>query len=70
MRRVFASHVINQPFAGIGSEWSRGIDTVVYSLSVEAFMDGNGDGGDFVGLRRRLDYLQSLGVDALWLAPI
>jgi maltose alpha-D-glucosyltransferase/alpha-amylase len=49
--------------------WYR--NAVVYSLSVEAFMDGNGDGvGDFVGLRRRLDYLQSLGVDVLWLAPI
>ena len=34
-------------------------------------MDSNGDGvGDFSGLRRRLDYLESLGVDVLWLAPI
>jgi hypothetical protein len=33
-------------------------------------MDGNGDGiGDFAGLTRRLDYLESLGVDALWLSP-
>src|SRR5215216_2783283 len=49
--------------------WYR--NAVVYSLSVEAFMDGNGDGiGDLEGLRRRLDYLQSLGVDVLWLAPI
>jgi maltose alpha-D-glucosyltransferase/alpha-amylase len=33
-------------------------------------MDGNGDGcGDFTGLRRRLDYLESLGIDALWLTP-
>ncbi len=33
-------------------------------------MDANGDGiGDFDGLMRRLDYLNSLGVDALWLAP-
>jgi maltose alpha-D-glucosyltransferase / alpha-amylase len=49
--------------------WYR--NAVFYSLSVETFMDGNGDGvGDFAGLRRRLDYLESLGVDALWLAPI
>ena len=49
--------------------WYR--NAVVYSLSVEAFMDGNGDGvGDFAGLRARLDYLQSLGVDVLWLAPM
>ena len=33
-------------------------------------MDGNGDGcGDFAGLRQRLDYLSSLGVNALWLTP-
>jgi maltose alpha-D-glucosyltransferase / alpha-amylase len=45
-------------------------NAVFYSLSVETFMDGNGDGvGDFAGLRDRLDYLESLGVDALWLAP-
>ena len=49
--------------------WYR--NAVFYSLSVESFMDGNGDGiGDFAGLRRRLDYLESLGVDVLWLAPI
>jgi maltose alpha-D-glucosyltransferase / alpha-amylase len=49
--------------------WYR--NAVVYSLSVEAFMAGNGDGvGDFEGLRQRLDYVQSLGVDVLWLAPI
>jgi maltose alpha-D-glucosyltransferase/alpha-amylase len=45
-------------------------NAVVYSLAVETFMDGNGDGcGDFEGLSRRLDYLESLGVDVLWLAP-
>jgi maltose alpha-D-glucosyltransferase / alpha-amylase len=48
--------------------WYR--NAIVYTLSVETFMDGNGDGcGDFAGLRRRLDYLESLGVDALWLMP-
>ena len=48
--------------------WFR--NALVYSLSVETFMDGNGDGiGDFQGLLQRLDYLESLGVDVLWLAP-
>jgi maltose alpha-D-glucosyltransferase / alpha-amylase len=43
---------------------------VIYSLDLETFMDGNGDGvGDFTGLISRLDYLHSLGVDVLWLAP-
>ena len=45
-------------------------NAVVYSLNLETFMDGNGDGcGDFEGLIRRLDYLESLGVDAVWLGP-
>jgi len=45
-------------------------NSVVYSLDLETFMDGNGDGcGDFHGLMQRLDYLDSLGVDTIWLAP-
>ena len=45
-------------------------NAVVYSLSVETYMDSNGDGvGDFPGLTRRLDYLQGVGVTAIWLNP-
>ena len=45
-------------------------NAVIYALNVDSFMDGNGDGcGDFEGLMRRLDYLESLGVDAIWLGP-
>jgi maltose alpha-D-glucosyltransferase / alpha-amylase len=45
-------------------------NAVVYCLSVGTFMDANGDGvGDFRGLVRRLDYLQGLGVTAIWLMP-
>jgi maltose alpha-D-glucosyltransferase/alpha-amylase len=45
-------------------------DAVVYSLDVETFQDGNGDGiGDFRGLTGRLDYLANLGVNCLWLLP-
>lgn len=45
-------------------------NTVIYSLELETFMDADGDGvGDFEGLIRRLDYLQSLGIGAVWLAP-
>ena len=48
--------------------WYR--NAIVYSLDVETFADANGDGvGDFEGLIRRLDYLETLGVDAIWLAP-
>jgi maltose alpha-D-glucosyltransferase/alpha-amylase len=43
---------------------------VIYNLHVNTFMDGNGDGiGDFEGLIRQVDYLYSLGVDVVWLAP-
>jgi maltose alpha-D-glucosyltransferase/alpha-amylase len=46
-------------------------DAVFYEIHVKAFMDGNGDGiGDFTGLTGRLDYLQALGVDCLWLLPM
>jgi maltose alpha-D-glucosyltransferase/alpha-amylase len=45
-------------------------DAVFYELHVKAFQDGNDDGvGDFRGLLDRLDYLQDLGVDCLWLLP-
>src|SRR4028118_435189 len=45
-------------------------NSVIYSLDVDTFMDGNGDGiGDFEGLVRQLDYLHSIGIDTLWLAP-
>lgn len=45
-------------------------NAVIYSLDLETFMDANGDGtGDFDGLCARLDYLNALGVDTIWLAP-
>lgn len=45
-------------------------NAIVYCLSVSTFMDADGDGiGDFKGLMRRLDYLQGIGVTALWLMP-
>ena len=45
-------------------------NAIIYCLSVGTFMDANGDGvGDFQGLMRRLDYLQGLGITAIWLMP-
>ncbi|MGH2460591.1 MAG: maltose alpha-D-glucosyltransferase [Chloroflexota bacterium] len=45
-------------------------DAIIYELHVRAFQDSNGDGiGDFRGLTEKLDYLQDLGVTALWLLP-
>ena len=45
-------------------------ETIIYELHVRSFADGDGDGvGDFRGLIDRLDYLERLGVGALWLQP-
>ena len=46
-------------------------NAIFYELYIRAFADGNGDGhGDFTGLRQKLDYLQWLGVDCIWLLPM
>ena len=46
-------------------------DAVFYELSVRAFKDSDGDGnGDLRGLTEKLDYLQTLGVDCIWIMPI
>ncbi|MFL5806265.1 MAG: maltose alpha-D-glucosyltransferase [Roseiflexaceae bacterium] len=45
-------------------------DAIFYELQVKSFYDSNGDGiGDFRGLIEKLDYLQELGVDCLWVTP-
>ena len=50
-------------------QWYR--DAIIYELRVRSYMDSNGDGiGDFEGLTSKLDYLQDLGVTALWLLPV
>ncbi|MBI1211215.1 MAG: alpha-glucosidase [Alphaproteobacteria bacterium] len=49
--------------------WWRG--AVVYQIYPRSFRDTNGDGvGDLAGIESKLDYLQGLGVDALWLSPV
>ncbi|MGH7268728.1 MAG: maltose alpha-D-glucosyltransferase [Candidatus Rokuibacteriota bacterium] len=46
-------------------------DAVFYEVHVKAFYDSNADGvGDFRGLTQKLDYLQMLGVDCLWILPM
>jgi alpha-glucosidase len=48
--------------------WQRG---VIYQVYPRSFMDSDGDGvGDLPGIASRLDYLQWLGVDAVWVSPI
>jgi maltose alpha-D-glucosyltransferase/alpha-amylase len=60
---------IQLPGLALDTEWYR--RAVFYEVMVRSFVDSNGDGsGDLGGLISRLDYLQWLGIDALWLPPI
>jgi maltose alpha-D-glucosyltransferase/alpha-amylase len=55
------------PFEG-DLQWYK--DAVIYEVHVRAFFDQSGDGmGDFAGLTLKLDYLQDLGVTAIWVLP-
>ncbi|MBT2522164.1 alpha-glucosidase [Arthrobacter sp. ISL-28] len=52
-----------------GREWFK--SAVVYQIYPRSFADSNGDGvGDLRGIIGRLDYLQKLGVDVVWLSPV
>ncbi|MCA9155520.1 MAG: hypothetical protein KDA38_12065, partial [Planctomycetales bacterium] len=54
--------------SGQDGHWYK--DAVIYQLHVRSFHDSDGDGiGDFRGLTQKLDYLQDLGVTAIWLLP-
>ncbi|HSJ09707.1 MAG TPA: maltose alpha-D-glucosyltransferase, partial [Longimicrobiales bacterium] len=67
--------IINEParrredhLIGTDPLWYK--DAVIYEAHVRAFADSDGDGmGDFRGLTQKLDYLQDLGVTAIWLLP-
>jgi alpha-glucosidase len=57
-----------QPVDSEGHEWWR--HAVFYEIYPRSFMDSNGDGiGDLNGIASKLDYLKSLGVDAIWITP-
>ncbi len=60
---------IQLPGLTLDTQWYR--RAVFYEVMVRSFVDSNGDGsGDLAGLVGKLDYLQWLGVDALWIPPI
>ena len=58
--------MINTPMHN--PDWWRG--AVIYQIYPRSFMDSNGDGiGDLKGITSKLDYIASLGVDAIWISP-
>lgn len=47
------------------------VNATIYQIYLRAFADADGDGhGDFTGLRDKLDYLEWLGIDCIWLMPV
>ena len=55
----------------MGRRWWEGAGPVCYQIYPRSFGDGDGDGvGDLNGITARLDYLQKLGIDAIWLNPV
>jgi len=57
------------PTPTIDSTWWK--HAVIYEIYPRSFQDSNGDGiGDLNGITERLDYLQALGVDAIWISPM
>jgi len=68
MRRRFGAPSPLEPRTGKNPLWFK--DAVIYEVRVRSFYDSNGDGiGDFRGLAGKLDYLQDLGVTAIWMLP-
>ncbi|MBQ2804890.1 MAG: hypothetical protein IJF10_03330, partial [Clostridia bacterium] len=51
------------------NQWYK--DAVIYQIYPRSFKDSNGDGiGDIPGIISKLDYIASLGVDAVWFSPM
>ena len=58
----------SQAAAAVDPQWYK--NAVIYQMHVRSFSDSNGDGiGDFPGAISKLDYLDELGVTAIWLLP-
>jgi alpha-glucosidase len=60
--------LVTDPAKNLSADWWH--SAVVYQLYVRSFADANGDGiGDLEGIIGKLDYLATLGIDAIWLNP-
>ena len=69
MGRTAPSLIVSPRHAGADPDWWR--RAVVYQVYPRSFVDSDGDGyGDIPGITSRLDYLDSLGVDVVWLSPV
>ena len=65
---MLADEVQRSPVSGTGAPWWKG--AAIYQIYPRSFADSNGDGvGDLPGITAHLDYVASLGVDAIWLSP-
>ncbi|HYG39244.1 MAG TPA: maltose alpha-D-glucosyltransferase [Cytophagales bacterium] len=59
---------LKRPYSDENILWYK--DAIIYEVHIKAFKDSNGSGtGNFKGLMEKLDYLQDLGVTAIWLLP-
>lgn len=59
---------LSRPSPATAADWWRG--AAIYQIYPRSFADANGDGiGDLAGITAHLDYVASLGVDAIWLSP-
>lgn len=67
-RLVTCNLTFKDPEMPVQNEWWRG--GVIYQIYPRSFMDSNGDGiGDLPGITSKLDYVASLGVEAIWISP-
>jgi alpha-glucosidase len=66
---LFSCYIFNTKAQNITPDWHQ--KSVVYQIYPLSFQDSNGDGiGDIKGIISRLDYLQSLGINTIWLSPV
>ncbi|WP_282062236.1 alpha-amylase family glycosyl hydrolase [Roseobacter litoralis] len=58
----------NLHLSAVDKDWWRG--AVIYQIYPRSFQDSNSDGiGDLIGIAQRMEYVASLGVDAIWISP-
>jgi maltose alpha-D-glucosyltransferase / alpha-amylase len=70
VRRHLATHDATETTRWFESDPTWFQRAVFYEIHIRGFSDGNDDGiGDFIGLTERLDYLQWLGIDCIWMLP-